>query len=221
MPMSMQSPSYVQPPQPPSTKKGPSAGLIITVVVGVFMVGVIALVALYRFRLAEAAARTSEAKDTVMRIARAGVGAYWRENRLCESSTRVPTTPHAQKYVASSDDVVDFNTGDATTGWKCLRLGGATFMQAARRDPNASLDEGGRDLNGKIEVATSKGLYYAPQYEKGAGSGKSGATPNGFEASAMGDRDGNGVYSFFGLGADVQNDRVIVNNHMLVENEFE
>ena len=55
----------------------------------------------------------------------------------------------------------------------------------------------------------------------GAGSGKSGATASGFEASARGDLDGNGTYSLFARGADVRSGKVVVSSQIYVENEFE
>ncbi len=67
----------------------------------------------------------------------------------------------------------------------------------------------------------SQPFYYQYGYVTGVGSGKSGATANGFEASARGDLDGNGVFSFFARGADVRNGTVVVSTVLYIENENE
>jgi type IV pilus assembly protein PilA len=201
-PMAMQ-PPYPQPLQQQPPKKGMSTCLIVAIVVavlGVPVLGVMSALAIYGVRKYIASAKTAEAKNTVGAITRAAIAAYEREtfvgaapvHQLCKSSARVPTVPPpAKKYQPSSADGADFNTGDAATGWKCLKF------------------------------AMSEPMYYAYKYDKGAGTGKSGATANGFEASAMGDLDGNGVSSFFARGADVRNGTVVLSTELYIENEFE
>jgi type IV pilus assembly protein PilA len=193
--MSMQ-PLHVPIPQQPLRKRGLGAGAIGAIVAAMIAVPVagIVVVGIHRY---QAAARTAEAKNTVVVVARAAAAAYGRESlegttavhQLCKSSQRVPAVPPVGKKYAPS--AADYNTGDGATGWKCLRF------------------------------SLSQPTYYAYKYDKGAGSGKSGATPNGFEASATGDVDGNGVHSFFARGADVRDGKVIVSNEIYVENEFE
>ncbi len=73
-----------------------------------------------------------------------------------------------------------------------------------------------------LKFSMTQPMYYQYSYVTGAGSGKSGATAKGFEASARGDLDGNGVTSFFGRGADVETTvRSGVSTEMYIENEFE
>jgi type IV pilus assembly protein PilA len=194
-----------QPPAapPPQPKKGMSTCLIIAIVVGVLavpVVGLMAVSAIYGVRRYLSSAKSAEAKNTVGAITRSAVAAYERESmagsttvhRLCKSTARVPAAPPmAAKYQPSPADGADFNTGDATTGWKCLKF------------------------------AMNQPIYYAYKYETGAGSGKSGATASGFEASAQGDLDGNGVRSFFARGADVRNGAIVVSTELFIENEFE
>src|SRR5262249_20906068 len=95
------------------------------------------------------------------------------------------------KYQPSTVDGTDFNSGSTSAGWKCL----------------------------KFQV--SQPIYYQYSYVTGVGSGKTGATAAGFEASAQGDLDGNGTLSFSGRGADVRNNQVVLSTQIFVQNEFE
>jgi type IV pilus assembly protein PilA len=167
--------------------------------------GVVAALAIYGVRKYVASAKTAEAKYTLNEIARLAVAAYEREStddpvhpaggshaagrHLCGSAVAVPAAvPKGVKYMPSS---ADFSTGDAHTGWTCLKF----------------------SINGPF--------YYQYRYDKGAGSGKSGASATGFEASARGDLDGNGVTSFFARSGDVRNGSVVLNTEIYIENEFE
>jgi type IV pilus assembly protein PilA len=145
-----------------------------------------------------ATSKTAEAKNTIGAITRAAVAAYEREHadgephRLCASAVAVPTkVPANAKYQPSSAPGADYQTGSADAGWTCLKFA-MTYPQ-----------------------------YYQYDYVKGAGSGKSGATASGFEATARGDLDGNGTTSFFARGANVSNGTVRVSTEIYVENELE
>lgn len=207
--MAMQ-PPYPQAPQEAPKKKGMSTCLIVAIVVGALgavLLLVMVPLAIYGTRRYLVTAKTAEAKNTIGAMTRAAVAAYEREtysnelapgssasftHELCKSSMRVPAAPPpGKKYQPNTADGTDFHTGDTTTGWKCLRF------------------------------SINEPIYYAYKYDKGAGSGKSGATPNGFEASALGDLDGNGVTSFFARGADVRSGSVRVSTELYIENEFE
>ena len=199
--MAMQPP--YPPPAPPPQKKGMSTCLIVGLVllaISVPLIGVMASLGIYGVRKYLASAKTAEAKNTLGAITRAGAAAYERErvvggksvHQLCKSSARVPAAPPpARRYQPSPAAGADFNAGDDTTGWPCLKF------------------------------AMTEPIYYAYRYETGAGSGKSGATASGFEASAQGDLDGNGVHSFFARGADVRGGAVVVSTSLYIENEFE
>jgi type IV pilus assembly protein PilA len=203
--MAMQ-PPYPQ--QPPPPKKGVSTCLIVALVtagIGVLMLLVLGPLAIYGVRRYLAAAKTAEAKNTVGAISRAATAAYEGENvnsetlgsgkpghRLCASAVPTPAkVPAGVKYQPSSAAGADFQQGSATAGWPCLKF------------------------------AITQPIYYQYSYVTGSGSGKSGATASGFEASARGDLDGNGVTSFFARGADVQGGRVVLSTEIYIENEFE
>jgi type IV pilus assembly protein PilA len=204
-PMSMQPPYQAQ--QAPPQKKGMSTCLIIAIVVGALsipVIGVVAVLGIYGVRKYIAAAKTAEAKNGVDQIARLAVAAYERDDaelvapgkaaphRLCGSATPVPRdVPKGVKYMPSTAAGADFQSGSATAGWTCLKF------------------------------AMGMPMYYQYGYVQGAGSGKSGATANGFEASARGDLDGNGATSLFARGADVRNGNVVLSTQIYIENEFE
>jgi type IV pilus assembly protein PilA len=179
--------------------------VLVLVALSIPIGGILIATAVYGMKKYAASAKTAEAKNTITHIARLAAAAYERESmddpappagashaagrRLCGSAVAVPAAvPKAVKYMPSS---ADFSTGDAHTGWTCLK-----FSMA---EPS----------------------YYQYMYEKGAGSGKSGASATGFEASARGDLDGNGVTSFFARSGDVKNGAVVLTTEIYIENEFE
>ncbi len=140
----------------------------------VTVVGVLASVAIYGVRSYLGSAKASEAKNTVGAIARAMTMSYEREaedgsHKLCPSAPPVPAIiPRGMKVLASSDDGVDYGH----PSWKCLRF----------------------------EMTMPQ--YY--QYEVRVGGPYKGPTrggpdpgADGFEISAEGDLDGDGVTSLF------------------------
>jgi type IV pilus assembly protein PilA len=193
----MQQPPYPPPaaPQQAPAKKGMSTCLIVAIVLAVLavpVIGIFASVAIYGVRRYLAAAKSAEAKSTVSAIARDAAAAYEPQHRLCASAIAVPSTvPPNKKYQPATAPGADFQAGSATAGWRCLKF------------------------------AMDGPFYYQYSYVTGTGSGKSGATANGFEASARGDLDGNGVTSLFARGADVRNGSVVLSTEIYIENEFE
>jgi len=131
------------------------------------------------------AAKTSEAKNGIGAITRGAMAAFEREravgddpmvasHALCKSATPVPAggPPKGVKYQPQSTEGQDYETGDAETGWKCLKF------------------------------AMSRPQHY--QYGYNAGSGYKSTEfglpdpgPDGFEAWAMGDLDGDGRPSLY------------------------
>jgi type IV pilus assembly protein PilA len=137
------------------------------------------------------ATKTSEAKNALGAIVRGAQASYEREqmptellgdgevgtqltHALCKSSTAVPVDViSGKKYQPDETPGKDFDTGDRNTaGWKCLRF--------SMSDP----------------------IYYQYKYTQGSGyvgpaRGLPDPGPDGFEASATGDLDGNGKTSLF------------------------
>ena len=204
-----QAPYQPGPPmQQPQQKKGfPVWAIVLLVVVGLFvvLVGVLGALGLYGARKYLAAAKTAEAKNCIGAISREAVTAYEDEqegtgtkpvHRLCATANPVPASLSSvkrSKYLPSSAPGTDFNVGDANTGWPCLKFTMTTPM------------------------------YYRYQYHKGSGYLSPAAPgPNGFEASAQGDLDGNGVPSTFARTGTVgPSGTVVLATSIYVDNEFE
>jgi type IV pilus assembly protein PilA len=204
--MAQQPPHYPQAPQapPPQQKKGTSTCLIVGLViaaVSVPVLGVMAALGIYGVRRYLAAAKTAEAKNTVAAIARAAQAAYEREDpvsgkhRLCASARPVPAAvPAAKKYMPSSAPGADFQAGSPSVGWPCLKF------------------------------SMSAPSYYQYHYQQGSGwvaPAAGAAGPNGFEAAAVGDLDGDGTKSLFSRTGTVSGGSVKVATKLYIENELE
>ena len=205
-----QAPYQPGPPmQSPQQKKGfPLWAIVLIVVLGVGLVMLVTLVTLgiYGTRRYLLAAKTAEAKNSIGAISRAAVAAYEGEqltlengvpHRFCDSATPVPaslTSTKGKKYLPSSTPGADFNAGDAKTGWQCLRFSMTTPV------------------------------YYRYQYHKGSGYlvPKAAPGPNGFEASAQGDLDANGILSTFTRTGTVSpSGEVVQSTTIYIDNEME
>jgi type IV pilus assembly protein PilA len=185
---------------PPPAKKGLSGcaiAAIVVVALGLLMLLIMVPLGIYGVRRYLAAAKTAEAKNSIGAISRGAVAAYERERMV---GTRVAhrlcdsATPVPAKVPAGvkyQPSSSDFASGSADAGWTCLRF------------------------------ALSEPIYYQYHYVKGAGTGKSGGAANGFEASAVGDLNGDGVTSLFARAGVVRNDTVVVSSEIYIENEFE
>jgi len=154
---------------------------------------------------------SAEAQARVNQITRGAVAAYEREStgfrserspwpvhELCTSALPVPAAvPGAGSIVPSREMDQDFNTGNDTAGWKCLKF--------AVRGP----------------------LRFRLHYNQGSGflgpaRGGPDPGPDGFEVAAEGDRDGDGVTSLYTrVGKiDPKTSRPSVSK-MFIDREFE
>lgn len=144
-------------------------------------------------------AKTAEARNALGRISLSAQDAYERDlslsalvplgstastgsHVLCESSTPVPmdgSVPSARKYTPNNAPGNDFNTGTGTSGWKCLRFEMYAPTYFAYQYVN-------------------DGPYFGPSL------GAPNIGPNGFEASARGNLDGDNVTSLFTLSGQVE-----------------
>ncbi len=147
--------------------------------------GSLAAVGIYGVRRYLAAAKTAEAKNAIGAISRGAIAAYERESSstpahaLCKSARPVPATvPAGSKYQPSTQQGQDFDTGSPTVGWKCLKFT-ITNPHYFQYD------------------------YRAGGNYKGPKRGGPDPGPDGFEASAEGDLDGDGKTSLFTLTGKV------------------
>ncbi|MBL8744537.1 MAG: fimbiral protein pilA [Myxococcales bacterium] len=149
------------------------------------------------------ASKTAEAKNTIGAIARGAVAGYEREtgasttHALCKSAQAVPTVvPSGTKYQPSADPGKDYETGTSLSGWRCLKF------------------------------TITNPHYYQYDYRtggnyKGPKRGLPDPGPNGFEASAEGDLDGDGKTSLFTLTGRVINGVVKLDTQLNVADELE
>lgn len=172
-------------------------------------VGIASSLAIYGVQKYLRETKTAEAKNSLGAMARGAVGAFEREtstsrsgaaaHALCRSAKPVPAAvPKGTKYQPSSDKDKDYQTGDETTGWRCL----------------------------KFEISSPS--YYQYDYRKGGtykGPARGGPNPgpNGFEVSAEGDLDGDGKTSLFTLTGKIDPKRgfVVLNPDLFVSDEDE
>ena len=192
---------------------------LVELMITVSIIGVLAAMAIVGISKYLHVANASEAKMFVGSISRAAALAYESErstsqivaeggssaassNQLCESATQVPSTTAAvqgKKYQPNSKEGFDFETGNPVTGWKCLRFN------------------------------TTQPIYYQYGYAKGAGyqsAGMPGAPPlgvNSFEASGVGDLDGDGMKATFARGGTINVSTGVLTlfTHVFVMNETE
>ena len=145
-------------------------------------IGLFAAVGIFGVRSYLSAAKSAEAKNTLGALTRAAIMAHEREHpgpnntvihKLCQSAPPVPATvPRGVKYQSSAQSGVDYDAGDALTGWRCLKftMPGPQYYQYT---------------------------YSAGGPYKGPRRGGPDPGPNGFEVAAEGDLDGDGVTSLF------------------------
>ena len=190
---------------------------LVELMIVVAIIGVLAALAIYGVRRYLASAKSSEAKNSIGAISRNAQAAFEREtvdsqilgdainsnaasHALCKSSANaVPVAiPLGKKYQPSTLKDADFDGGDALTGWKCLKF------------------------------SISSPIYYQYNYKAGGGytsAGMVGAPDpgaTGFEASAQGDINANGVLSTFARGGTVTaSGELKLATQVFVNEEFE
>jgi hypothetical protein len=185
--------------------------VIVLIVVGLVIVfiGILAALAISGVHRYLTSAKAAEAKNSVSAIARGVVASYEHErpsmdatsstHQLCGAAVPVPdSVPRGTKYQPSPATGKDYQTGDATHGWICLRFD-AHYPS-----------------------------YYQYEYRvggdyKGPSRGGPDPGPDGFEVSAEGDLNGDGVTSLFTLTGKVDKTThtIHLDDSMFISKEFE
>ena len=169
------------------------------------LLGIGASLAINGVRRYIARAKVAEARSTVAMMAMTAMMAYERElpdakpgtHKLCKSAPPVPSVvPRNDKYVPSNQPGKDFEQGDDSSGWRCLR---ASVSQPIRY---------------QYEYGVG-GNYKGPK-RGGPDPGK-----DGFEVSAEGDLDGDGKTSLFTRTGKIQNGTVVLAPQIFVSDELE
>ncbi len=191
---------------------------LVELMIVVAIIGVLSAMAIYGVRKYLAVAKSSEAKQGVGAISRGAVAAYERETAdseilaggvkssgnthdVCNGATAVPVNiPAGTKYQPKQTEGTDFETGDAQTGWKCVK-----FSMASPIYYRYSYKRGTATQVAPLNPATI------------AGSSKA------FEAAAEGDLDGDGSISIFALTGkvDLVNQKITTSSQIYIENETE
>ena len=161
---------------------------LVELMIVVAIVGVLAALAIYGVRKYIANAKTAEARNSIGQIAKDAAAAYAREgmsgqvldqgataalsNALCADADPVPGNLDSIKGRKYQSSPADWNTGDQTTGWVCLKFSmtdpqyyqygytveGDTFTAAAvgNLDGDEQTSEftlQGRVQNGEVNIA--------------------------------------------------------------------
>jgi hypothetical protein len=167
--------------------------------------GVLPALGIYGVRRYLASSKTSEAKNTIGAISRGAAAAFERESaggtghKLCKSAPAVPSTvPSGKKYQPDTTAGNDYESGDAETGWRCLKF--------SMTQPHY------------FQYGYSAGGPY-----KGPAVGGPDPGASGFEAWAIGDLDGDGVTSLFTRIGTVNatTGKLKMSTQVFIHNEFE
>ncbi|WP_437554981.1 prepilin-type N-terminal cleavage/methylation domain-containing protein [Sorangium sp. So ce327] len=187
---------------------------LVELMIVVAIIGVLAALAIYGVRRYLASAKTSEAKNTVGAISRAAAAAYERENAasqillsgtsaaashdLCDDAVQIPATvPPGRKYQPNptADFAAGADSGTPTAGWQCLKF------------------------------TMSQPIYYQYDYHRGENDadvpGSPGVGATGFDASAVGDIDGDGTFSGFSRGGTINSGELALATQVYITQEFE
>ena len=201
---------------------------LVELMIVVAIIGVLAALAIYGVRRYLASAKTAEAKNSLGAMSRGGVGSFEREygstvmippgttgaaftHDICYgTANNVPVlvaSIKGIKYTPSMATGCDFETGNQTQGWKCLKfnMSSPSYFQYGYYATNRAGSTGGT-----LFAASATNLQIA-------------TTAAFFLVEAQGDLDGDGVLSAFGLTAGIEssNQQLYLQPEIQVLDEYE
>jgi type IV pilus assembly protein PilA len=187
---------------------------LIELMIVVAIVGILAILAIFGVRKHLAVSKSAEATTTLGHLNRLSMAAWERENAtaeltlgassvslthaLCGASTAVPVAVASiqnRKYTANTSlAAADYHSGNTTVGWTCLKF----------------------EMN--------QPQYYRYKYQPGAPTITGLVVPlgaQGWTAEAQGDLNGDGIFSGFAAGGNIQNGNAMAFTQLAVNNPEE
>ncbi|MCK6587505.1 MAG: type II secretion system protein [Polyangiaceae bacterium] len=183
---------------------------LVELMIVIAIIGILAALAIYGVTRFIGSSKSAEARQTIGAISRAAQAAYERQTApsealapgtmsqsasqsICGSAAPVPgAIPAGTKYQPNPAEGSDFETGDASTGWKCLR-----FRMSDPITYQYSYTKGSSPISNQVNA------------------------PESFEAGAQGDVDGDNVISQFALTGQIQSGGLTRSTQVFVVNESE
>lgn len=183
---------------------------LVELMIVIAIIGILAALAIYGVTRFIGSSKSAEARQTIGAISRAAQAAYERQTApsealapgatslaasqsICGTAAPVPAAiPVGAKYQPNPAEGQDFETGDASVGWKCLR-----FRMSDPITYQYSYVKGSSPISNQVNAAES------------------------FEAGAQGDVDGDAVISQFALTGQIQNGGLTRSTQIFIVNESE
>jgi len=202
---------------------------LVELMIVVAIIGILAALAIYGVRRYLQSAKTAEAKNSLGAMGRGALGAYEREDTppeaLAEGTISVQFThdicggaaaivpavpPAGKKYQPNAAPGTDYDTGDSSSGWKCLKYTMTTPTYFAYGYQGLRATTAPAYPVGAPVLATIPPMPATP------------SVAGQFRAFAHGDLDGDTVFSGFSLGGETTSNGIAkLNTELETRDEYE